>query len=210
MVPKPIQPHRQLALTIYRMKHGWSFKVLKYVFGVSQSLATQTFNKVIRVLISSLYNEFFKLSSSEEEWVQECKSFIENYEFPCIGAWDGFHVNITTHLKNNYSFKNKYTVSSMGLVGHNKRFLHLTTGAPRSTYDTRLMRHCSLFRIICNGGKTPNKSEIPLITIADGAFPRLPWLIKAFSENIRDLKEKYFNKHYAVLEWSLKTLTACC
>ena len=188
MVPNPIEPHRQLALTIYRIAHGCSFKVLKYIFGVSQSLATQTFNKVIRVLISSLYEEFIKLRSSEEKCVQECKSFIENYEFPCVGAWDGFHVNITTHLKNRYSFKNKYTVSIMGLVGHNKHFLHLTTGAPGSTHDARLLRHCSLFRIICNGGGIPNKSvslgnagEIPLITIGDSAFPQLTWLIKTFN-----------------------------
>ena len=74
MVPNPIELHRQLALTIHRMAHGCSFKVLKYIFGVSQSLATQTFNKVIRVLISSLYDEFIKLPSSKEKWVQECHS----------------------------------------------------------------------------------------------------------------------------------------
>ena len=53
-----------------------NFKVLQYIFGVSQSLATQTFIKVIRVLILNLYDECIKLHSSEEEWVQECKSFI--------------------------------------------------------------------------------------------------------------------------------------
>ena len=158
-------------------------------------------SNVIRVLISSLHDEFIKLPSSEEEWIQECKSFIENYEFPCAGAWDGFHVNITTRLTNHYSFKNKCTVSSMGVVGQNKSFLHLTTSAPGSTHEARLLRHCSLFCIICNGGGIPNKSvsignagEIPLITIGDSAFPRFHWLIKAFNENTRDPKEKYFNK----------------
>ena len=183
------------------MAYGCSFKVLKYIFGLSQSLANQTFNKVIRVLISSLYDESIKFPSSEEEWVQECKSFIENYEFPCVDTWDGFHVNITTRLKNHYSFKNKYIVTSMSLVGHNKRYLYLTTGAPGSTHVARLLRHCSLFCTICNDGGISNKSvnlgntgEIPLITIGDSAFPQLPWLIKAFSENTRHHKEKYFNK----------------
>ena len=37
MVSNPTELHRQLALTIYRMAHGCSFKVLKYIFGVSQS-----------------------------------------------------------------------------------------------------------------------------------------------------------------------------
>ena len=176
MFPNPMVPHRQLALTIYRMTHGCSFKVIKYIFGVSQSLATQTFNKVIRVLISSLYDEFIKLPSSEEDRVQECKSFIENYEFPCVGAWGGFHVNIT-HLKNHYSFKNKYTVSSMSLVGHNKRFLHLTTGAPGSTRDARLLRHCSLFRTICNGGGILNKT----VSLENGlgTLPRVRYRLSA-------------------------------
>ena len=148
-----------------------------------------------------MYDEFIKLPIGEEEWVQECKSFIKNYEFPCVGVWDGFHVNITTHLKNHYSFQSKYTESSLGLVEHNKRFLHLTTGVTGSTHDARLLRHCSLFRTICNGDGIPNKSvslgnagEIPLITTDDSAFPRLPLLIKAFNENTRDPKEKYFNK----------------
>ena len=89
----------------------------------------------------------------------------------------------------------------MGLVGHNKRFLYLTTDAPGSSHVARLMRHCSLFCTICNDGGVSNKSlslgnagEIPLITIGDSAFPRLPWLIKAFNENTRHPKEKYFNK----------------
>ena len=48
MVPEPIEDHRQLALTIYRMAHGCSFNVLKDIFGVSKSLATKMFNKVIK------------------------------------------------------------------------------------------------------------------------------------------------------------------
>ena len=39
-----------------------------------------------------------------------------------------------------------------------------------------------------------NAGEIPLINIGDGAFPRLPWLIKAFNDNTRDSEEKCFNK----------------
>ena len=34
MVPNSIGPQRQLALIIYRMAHGCSFKVLKYIFGL--------------------------------------------------------------------------------------------------------------------------------------------------------------------------------
>ena len=105
---------------------------------------------------------------------------MENYEFPCVGAWDGFHVHVSTHLKNHFSFKNKYTITSMGLTGHNKRFLHLIIGAPGSIHDARLLRHSTLFHEISSGNIIPNKGinlgvagEIPLVTIGDSAFPRL-------------------------------------
>ena len=126
---------------------------------------------------------------------------MENYEFPCVGAWDGFHVHVSTDLKNHFSFKNKYTITSMGLIGHNKRFLHLIIDAPGSIHDVRLLRHTTLLHEISSGNIIPNKGinlgvagEIPLVTMGDSAFPRLQWLIKGFSENTRDQKERYFNK----------------
>ena len=195
-------------------------QVLKDLFGVSQSVATETFNQVICVImVSCLYNEFLYLPRSDDEWRTDCKLFIENYKFPCVGAWDGFYVHGATTLRYYYSFKNKYTISSMGLIGHNKRFLHLTTGAPGITHDARLLRHATLFRHIENDVAIPNKTidlgeagEIPFVTL-DSAFPRLPWMIKGFKENTRDPKERYFNKKLCsarvVTENAYGTLKGC-
>ena len=80
----------------------------------------------------------------------------------------------------------------MGLIGQNKHFLHLTTGAPASIHDARLLRRPF------NLGDT---GQIPLVSIGDSSFPRLRWLIKSFNENTRDQKEIYCNKKLcAVLE----------
>ena len=49
--PNPIEPHRQLGLTLYRLAHGCDFQVIEDVFGVSKSLGVATFNKVIRTMI---------------------------------------------------------------------------------------------------------------------------------------------------------------
>lgn len=38
-----------------------------------------------------------------------------------------------------------------------------------------------------------NYGEIPLVTIGDSAFPRFPWLLKAYRENTPDEKERYYN-----------------
>ena len=90
----------------------------------------------------------------------------------------------------------------MGLIAHNKRFLHLTTGAPGSTHDAQLLRYSVLFKDIQHGDGIPNKSiilgdfgEIPLVTISDTTFPRLEWFLKCFSENTRDLKERYYEEN---------------
>ena len=48
----------------------------------------------------NMSNDYIKLPTSDEEWKDELKDLIENFEFPCISAWDGFHVYISSKLKN--------------------------------------------------------------------------------------------------------------
>ena len=55
-----------------------------------------------------MYDRFVVLPSTEDEWKDEAKGFIENYMFPCVAAWDGFHIHVLTRLKNHYSYKHKY------------------------------------------------------------------------------------------------------
>ena len=79
---------------------------------------------------------------------KELRCFLENWEFPCVAAWDGFHVYISSNLKNFFSFKKRYSVTNMGLMGHNKRFLWAGVGAPGSTHDYTLLQSCPVFPCI--------------------------------------------------------------
>ena len=99
IVPDPIEPEKQLALTIYRLAHGVSFLVIGDLFVISKSLAIKTFNHVVRELVIHLYNDYIKLPTSEEELVTKLKGFIENYEFPCTGAWMGSMFILVASLK---------------------------------------------------------------------------------------------------------------
>ena len=56
----PIEPHRQLGLTLYRLGHGCSYTVIEDLFGISMTLAANTFTKVIRVLIHEMYDEYVR------------------------------------------------------------------------------------------------------------------------------------------------------
>ena len=99
-----------------------------------------------------------------------------------------FHVHVACRLKNYFGFKNKYTFTSMVLIAYCKRFLQLTTGVPGRTHDAQLLRYSTLFKDIQSGGGLPSKSkilgdfgEMPLVTIADAAFPHLKWFLKCFN-----------------------------
>ena len=67
-----------------------------------------------------MYDNFVVLPKNEKEWKAELTLFLEDWEFPCVGAWDGFHVYINCHLKNFFSFRKRYSVTNMGLIAANK------------------------------------------------------------------------------------------
>ena len=98
---------------MYRLGHRVSYSALSQLFGVSISLASETFNKVCRVLVAASYEQYVTLPKTDEEWESAVKGFIENYEFLCVGAWDGFHVYVSSKLKSFYSFKKRYSMSKL-------------------------------------------------------------------------------------------------
>ena len=91
--------------------------------------------KYANKLCQYFYNRYVYLPVNGHEWKKELESLLENWEFPCVGVWGGFHVYVNTKLKNYFSFKKRYSVSNMGLIGSNKRFMWAAVGAPGSTHD---------------------------------------------------------------------------
>ena len=87
MRPTSAPPETRLALTLYNLAHGCSFPTVGVLFGVSQSLASFTFNKVFFVFwslqqscaYSGRYDDYVKLLSSSDEWETQLRRFIENY-----------------------------------------------------------------------------------------------------------------------------------
>ena len=60
------------------------------IFGISKSIATFTFNNVIKVLTSELFKKFIKPPETDDDWIAEFKGFIENYEFSCKALGTAF------------------------------------------------------------------------------------------------------------------------
>ena len=140
MEPNPLETHTQLPTALQRLGYRCYFRVICDLFGVAIGSEVATVNKALREMFPQLFNGYLYMPTSEEEQLAECKGFVENYELLCVGVWNGFHVHVSTDLKNYCSFRNRYSITNMGLIGCNKRFLYLTAGAPGSTHDAHLLR----------------------------------------------------------------------
>ena len=114
--PNPTPPETQLAICLYRLAHGSTYNTGD-LFGVAAPTASIIFNKVCKVLVCTLYDEYVYLPRNTNEWKKELESFLEDWESSCVGAWDGFHVYTSTKLKNYFSFKKRYSISSLGFIG---------------------------------------------------------------------------------------------
>ena len=148
-----------------------------------------------------MYDDYVKFPSSSDEWKRQTREFIENYEFTCLGVWDGFQVYVSSKIKSYFNFKKRYTMLCLELVSYNKSFLYAAVGAPCSTHDARILKNIRLYHSIWNGNKISKKAmtlegsgNIPLVTISDSAFPRHPWLLVGHNENTTDQQQRYFDK----------------
>ena len=93
-VPEPASPDRQLAASLYKLAHGETYTVLEDVFGILKQSGCLFFNKVILLIIAYFFDEYVKLPETDKQWEVEVPQFIENYSFPAVGAWDGFHIYV--------------------------------------------------------------------------------------------------------------------
>ena len=70
----------------------------------------------------------------------------------------------------------------------------------QEAHDSRMLRSTSLYEKIISGSIIPDKritlgdfGNIPLVTIGDAAFSKHAWLLKGYSEDICDPKQRHFN-----------------
>ena len=86
MKPHPISVERQLTLTLYHLAHAVSYNKLEDIFGISESLGCKTFNKVVCMLVATMYDVYISLPVTEQQWMEELTGFIESYGFPYVGT----------------------------------------------------------------------------------------------------------------------------
>lgn len=196
-----ISSDRQLALTIYRLAHGCCFPTLQSLFGVPASYADVIFSQVCCMLVREMYDQFIRLPATAAEWTQELHGFINEYDFPCIGAWEGFQVTFNIKLKSLNGVHRTCTTNHLGLVGYDRRFLNIVLGDSDSDQESMLLRTNSIYEKDSVKEVIENKScgnseykSVPTLTFKDNMFLKVPWLTKGPNTDANTLQRCNFNR----------------
>ena len=76
-------------------------------FNVSIAFTERVFASVLKELIRNFLFDYVKMPRTDKEWREKAIGFIESYGFPCVVAWDGFHMYVGAKLKDFNSSKRR-------------------------------------------------------------------------------------------------------
>ena len=178
----PIQ--KRVAIAVWRLAIGDSYRAIGTVFGVGKSTAIEIALEFCRVL-EGLAPNFIAFPQTKES---------VNCRVPqAVGAIDGTHTEIIAQSEVNkfdYFDRNKrYSIILQGIVGANLKFLDIEVGYPGAMHDCRVLRNSEIFtraenrEILSEPTRNVRSVEVRPLLLGDGAYLNLPWLIKPYPHN---------------------------
>ena len=204
---KSISIEKRVAIAIWRLASGTSYKEIGRIFGVAKSTAVSITGEFVRE-IASLSHRFIRFPRNENDTEEAIRNFREftNCKIPnVVGAIDGVHIEIQAPNNDSkadyFNRKQHYSINTQATIGANLIFLDVMTGIPGSVHDSRALRNSSLYKkaeeneILRGPMHEFQGSHVRPLVIGDGGYPLLSWLMRPFnfSANLT-AKQKKFNK----------------
>jgi len=198
-----IAPEKVLALGLYRLAHGNSYKSIGPNFNVGRSTVLEAVQDVVEALFN-LRNVYIKFPITEAETRVCIETFEDVSDLPnIVGAIDGSHIRIAAPPDSAVDYFSRYQQHDFivqAIVDGKKRFLDFASGFPGSMYDARVLRNSTIFdlaendQILTGPAVRIGANEIKPYLIGDSTYPLASWLQKPFPEATRDPEEIAFNK----------------
>ena len=154
---RAIPIEKRVAIALWRLSTGNSFRTVAKTFAVGKSTAVQITREFCSEMLrlAPRYIHFPRSRKETAEAIKQFKVFCQCRIPQVLGALDGTHIPIVAPNVDGkvdyFSRKQRYTISTQGLVGANLVFLDVATGFPGSCHDARNLRNTSLHSQAENG-----------------------------------------------------------
>lgn len=192
LLRESIPVEKRVAIALWRLATGNSFRTIGLTFGVGRCTAMNIKDEFCAALLRRA-NEFIKFPKTEDETRKAIQDFANISTFPqVVGALDGSHIHIAAPHDSPNSYINRKKYHSMvlqGVADANYKFIHVSTGYTGSIHDARILRMSSLYTAIENNrilnspiSQIGNRNVKPLLVV-DPAYKLTTWCMKPYPQS---------------------------
>ena len=139
---KAIPIQKRVAIAIWRLSTGNSYRTVSKVFGLAKSTVVETVNTFCTELYT-IAHRFITFPANAIDTASQIQSFKVTTQCAIpqvVGAIDCTHIEILAPDNESkvdyFSRKQKYTVNTQAVVGGNMMFLDVATGFPGSIHES--------------------------------------------------------------------------
>ncbi|XP_028411417.1 protein ALP1-like [Dendronephthya gigantea] len=182
-----IPPHKRVAIALWRLAVGSSFRAIAAHFDVGKSTCV-TITKEFCQALNRLSRHYIKFPVRCDETTRALAVFQDDCRFPqAVGAIDGTHIEIIAPEEpfDYFDRHHRYSVILQAVVGQNLTFLDTAIGYPGSMHDARVLRSSDIFQkaqdgeILTEPLARINGVQVRPLLLGDGAYPLLPLVNEA-------------------------------
>ena len=148
---------KRVPIALWRLSTGNLFRTVAKTFAAGKPTAVQITREFCSEMLrlAPRYIHFPRSRRETAEAIEQFEVFCQCRILQVLGALDGTHIPIVAPNVDGkadyFSRKQRYTISTEGLVGANLVFLGVATGFPGSCHDARNFRNTSLYTQTENG-----------------------------------------------------------
>ena len=204
---KAIPLEKRVAIALWRLSSGNSFRATSITFAVGKSTSVQIGREFCDT-IAHLAKHFIKFPKSRREVAQAMRDFKKDYSCKIpqtVGVIDATHIRImgpNCESKADYFCrKQHYSINTQAITGANLIFYGVATGFPGSVHDSRILRNTTVFQkavrreiLVAPEDIVENVRVRPII-LGDGGYPLSTWLLRPYNFGLNlSPQQKLFNR----------------
>ena len=199
-----IPVNKRIAVSLWRLATNADYRTIGHLFGISKASVCIIVNEFCSAVANNLAAKYIKIPNGNN-LKAIVKEFRTRWGFPqCMGAIDGSHIPIKAPINFHTDYFNRkgwHSIILQGLVDSKYQFMDINIGWPGKVHDARVFGNSTLYHKGQNGSLFPasmakeiNGVNVPLLILADGAYPLLPWVMKPFPDNgALDAEKSHYN-----------------